>query len=344
MRGSHLNEPLVSVIIPVYNAEEYLRRCVRSVLDQTMKELELILVDDGSTDGSGLICDEMAKTDDRVVVIHKTNGGVSDARNRGLDIARGSYIGFVDSDDYVDADIFAYLYGLARRYSADLVQCGIYDHYAEKILTPYRKEGIKVEDRVTLFEDLLKGKGSGFYVIGKLGKKELFQKIRFRDYGYSEDALFLSEAAMLAERAVLSNVPKYHYFHRAGSLTTSRFAGYMLDTIRVYERIYRMAVSCSERLRRPAMQRRCHCRLTVLDHMYLSDGGYDKSKEREIIRFVRKHGHVLLFDDFMSRKRQLALLGLMIDARLYKAFVRRFYANHRLVITGVREEETRDVE
>ena len=96
---------MISVIVPVYNVERYIRQCVESILEQTYADLEIILVDDGSTDGSGSICDEYKLKDNRVVVIHKCNGGLSEARNAGLDIARGEYIGFVDSDDYIEPDM-----------------------------------------------------------------------------------------------------------------------------------------------------------------------------------------------------------------------------------------------
>ena len=102
-------EKLISVIVPVYNVEEYVEKCVLSIINQTYKNLEIILVDDGSTDNSGKICDEIAIKDNRIKVIHKKNGGLSDARNVGIDIAKGDYLGFVDSDDYIDPDMYSIL-------------------------------------------------------------------------------------------------------------------------------------------------------------------------------------------------------------------------------------------
>lgn len=115
------NQALISVIIPVYNVERYLRECVDSVINQTYKNLDIILVDDGSTDSSGQICDEYAKRDDRITVIHKTNSGLSDARNNGLEIAKGKYVYFLDSDDYIAENAIETLFEIAERDNSDIV-------------------------------------------------------------------------------------------------------------------------------------------------------------------------------------------------------------------------------
>lgn len=123
--------PKVSVIVPVYNAEKYLQECVESVLHQTLSDLELILVDDGSTDGSPALCDQYAAQDTRVQVIHKQNGGVSTARNAGLDAATGDYIAFVDSDDWIDADMYEKMLAKAEEYACDVVMCDCVKEYPD---------------------------------------------------------------------------------------------------------------------------------------------------------------------------------------------------------------------
>ncbi len=122
----------ISIIVPVYKVEPYLRKCVDSILAQTFTDFEVILVDDGSPDNSGKICDEYASKDSRVRVIHKENGGLSSARNAGIDVARGKYLGFVDSDDYIEKDMYELLYDNIVKEQADLSICGIYDIYAGK--------------------------------------------------------------------------------------------------------------------------------------------------------------------------------------------------------------------
>ena len=124
--------PKISIIVPVYNVEKYLEKCVRSILAQTFTDFELILVDDGSPDSSGAMCDQFAEQDQRVKVIHKENGGLSDARNAGIEIATGEYLGFVDSDDYIADDMYELLYTNIVKEDADLSICGIYDVYEGK--------------------------------------------------------------------------------------------------------------------------------------------------------------------------------------------------------------------
>ena len=116
-------EELISIIVPIYKTEKYLDRCIKSIINQTYKNLEVILVDDGSPDRCGVICDKWAQKDKRIKVIHKENGGVSDSRNAGLDIANGEYIGFVDSDDYIHKDFIKILYNLCKENNSDISVC-----------------------------------------------------------------------------------------------------------------------------------------------------------------------------------------------------------------------------
>ena len=118
-----MEEELISVILPIYNVEKYLEKCLKSVINQTYKNLEIILVDDGSKDNSPQICDEYAVKDKRIVVIHKSNGGLSDARNAGIEIAKGKYIALIDSDDYVEKDYVQFLYQLIKENNAEMSIC-----------------------------------------------------------------------------------------------------------------------------------------------------------------------------------------------------------------------------
>ena len=120
-----MTQPKVSIIIPVYNVEKYLDRCVKSLQNQSLKDIEIILVDDSSADSSSSICDNLSAEDNRIKVIHKVNEGAGKARNAALEIARGEYIGFVDSDDFVESDMFETLYNTAEKHNADLVMSGV---------------------------------------------------------------------------------------------------------------------------------------------------------------------------------------------------------------------------
>lgn len=218
--------PLLSIIVPIYNVEQYLRRCVDSLCAQTYHNLEIILVDDGSPDCCGQICEEYAKIDSRIVVVHKSNGGLSSARNAGLEIAKGDYIAFVDSDDWVDYDSYEKLLNLAQKYDARIVCAGRYD-----------MDGATGEEMVGLcpeIEGIISGEEFSARIFrwdhmdsaswDKLYSRNLFEDIRYPEGVTGEDLPVTYRLALKAERCALGNFPFYHYFHRPGSITTSAFS------------------------------------------------------------------------------------------------------------------------
>jgi len=172
-------DELISIIVPVYNVEKYLNKCLDSIMTQTYKNLEIILVDDGSTDNSGMICDEYSRKDNRIKVIHKANGGVSDARNKGLEIASGDFIGFVDSDDWIDCDMYKFLYEGIKTYNADISICGHYDVCYNEILHITHVKKTIIYNRCEAIEELVNDNTFRCYLWNKLFKKNLFNKIKF---------------------------------------------------------------------------------------------------------------------------------------------------------------------
>lgn len=221
--------PVISVIIPVYNVEKYLRKCVDSVLGQTFKDIEIILVDDGSTDGCGKICDEYAEKDSRIRVIHKENGGLSCARNAGLDIARGEYIGFVDSDDYVSAEMYEKLLAAAKEYSANLICCNIMNvsenENGEEIScvseTCGGKRGLCLPNEILDDVKTL----SVFYpsACNKLYSKEIFTNIRYPEGFWYEDKYVLLDIICAANAIVCIGDSLYYYYMRQGSIIHTAF-------------------------------------------------------------------------------------------------------------------------
>ena len=207
--------PLISVIIPVYNVEKYLRECLDSVLAQTYKNLEIILIDDGSSDNSGQICDEYAAKDSRIKVIHQVNQGVSAARNAGLKAARGQYIGFVDSDDYIKPDMYEYLYQLISKDNADVAMCNFYKGSfrtsSKDILDNY-----KLQKLLNIFDV-----PSWIFLWNKLYKSTLIQGISFRsDMTYGEDSFFVFEIAK--QNGLLAIGQEIKYFYRNNPTSCSR--------------------------------------------------------------------------------------------------------------------------
>lgn len=216
-------KPLISVIVPVYNVEEYLPRCVDSILAQTYENLEIILVDDGTKDNAGSLCDTYAGKDTRVKVIHKTNGGLSSARNAGIDIAQGTYLAFVDSDDWIEPDAYEIMMAAAQKYNVKLVCAGRYDvdsEQGEKIpgLCPPGEEvisGAELVRRMFVWENIDSAAWD------KLYHRELFREIRYPVGRVCEDVPTTYKIALDAGSAAMCPKPIYNYFHRPGSITMS---------------------------------------------------------------------------------------------------------------------------
>ena len=209
----------ISVVVPVYRVEPYLRRCLDSIVDQSYRNLEIILVDDGSPDGCGVICDEYASGDDRIIVIHQDNRGVAAARNAGLDIATGDWIAWVDPDDWIERDMFQYLIDGASRFQADIVICGMRktDRHASPA-TQYREE--RILNREQALREFLLNKNMNFSCCDKLTKRSLWTGLRFSDLKIGED--FLAVGRLLNRAGVIVCLPeiKYNYVTRPESALT----------------------------------------------------------------------------------------------------------------------------
>lgn len=221
---------MISVIVPVYNIEKYIEKCVKSIMNQTYQNLQIILVDDGSTDASGEICDKLKTQDDRIEVIHKAWGGLSDARNYGVEKACGKYIAFVDGDDYIDEDMYEILYEVICRYHADIVSCSIYEEFQDKTNILCDNSDIIVLDRTETYKALFERK-LGVSCCNKLFKREIFNDIRFKFGIQSEDLEFLYRAIERISRAVCVPNIKYHYCHRVGSITAKAFNKKSMDIL-----------------------------------------------------------------------------------------------------------------
>lgn len=216
-----MENDLISVIVPVYNMEQYLERCVNSILRQTYEKLEIILVDDGSTDASPEMCDAFAKKDSRIQVVHKENGGLSDARNAGLAVAAGAYIGYVDSDDWIEHDMYERMYRACVEQDAQLCVCRYFCEYADRTLG-----GGSAEQVPLTREELLRiyiG-GHAQYVIynsvwSKLFRRSLVEGMMFPKGRNSEDITYTTKAFCKLERAVYLDRCLYHYvLDREGSI------------------------------------------------------------------------------------------------------------------------------
>ncbi len=217
--------PVVSVIVPVYNAQKSLARCIDSILNQTFKDFELILLDDGSTDTSGEICDRYAEIDERVRVIHKENSGVSDTRNRGLDIAEGKYLQFLDSDDWITPEATGLFVRTVEENQCDMVIADFYRVIGERVSQKGAIEEDGLMDQVTFAENMLQKPADFYYGVlwNKLYKREIVESYRLRmdsSVSWCEDFMFNLEYVRHIRSVYALKVPVYYYVKTKGSLVS----------------------------------------------------------------------------------------------------------------------------
>ena len=215
---------MISVIVPVYNVEPYLRKCLDSIINQTYLDLEIMVIDDGSTDGSGAICDEYRK-DERVKVFHTENSGLSAARNFGLDNSRGDWIGFVDSDDWIEPDMYEELIKHAEQTGADVVECGCHADYMTKTI---EHSSIKktISDKEAI-EALIRNE-IRTQVWNKIWKNYLFTEIRFPEGQSFED---VATTYKLIREATVTGIPNnyYHWIQRKSSISQNHDRQNLVD-------------------------------------------------------------------------------------------------------------------
>lgn len=217
----------ITVIVPVYNVENYLNKCLDSLINQTYKNLEIIVINDGSTDNSGEICQEYAQKDNRIIYIEKENGGLSDARNVGLDKMTGSYVTFIDSDDWVELDYVEILYKKIIEYQADISVGNYYSYNEDEEIYYFHIYGNsyyeKVYDNVSIFENLYESQEMKSFALisacGKLYKAKLFDYLRFDKGKLGEDGYFNQKMYLSVNKVVYLNKGLYAYRQRSGSIT-----------------------------------------------------------------------------------------------------------------------------
>lgn len=214
----------ISVIVPVYEVADYLEKCVESIQNQTFSDTEIILIDDGSSDQSGEICDRLALKDHRIKVIHQSNQGVSAARNAGIDVAAGKYLMFIDADDYIEPQMLEKLYLIAEKYSADVVACGafLYDYQSKKFLPGLTAKGV-YNHRQLLESVFLLPNPLGGCIWNKLYRRDTLGDVRYPvGVSMAEDRIFLYKFYLKAKRGYKIPNPYYHVVERPDSATRSR--------------------------------------------------------------------------------------------------------------------------
>ena len=326
-------QPFISIIVPVYNVEKWLNKCVDSILGQTHENIELILVDDGSPDRCGEICDEYAKKDARVKVIHQENARQGAARNSGLDIAKGDYIGFVDSDDYIAPDMYEEMLSKMEEHNADMAVCGYYS------ITPYQRvasctnDGVLVMDNHEAMKTYYSTQLIHSTVWNKLYKRRLWGDLRFPEKVLREDEYVFYRALANAEKVVHIGEAKYYYIIREGS---SEHGGFRLDFLISNETIDRQYDYIKENypeLEDTLWDKRIEARYCLIKNMVIS--GVDKKYKNEyddMIEFLKSN--IAKNERVKKASKRLVKYGKVVFTEIVllnkaKAIVKKFVSSVR---------------
>lgn len=321
--------PLISVIIPVYNIMEYLPRCVQSVCSQSYSNLEILLVDDGSTDGTGALCDELARTDSRIRVLHKENGGSSSARNLGLDNARGEYIGFVDSDDYISPQMYERLYEAMEKYKVRVTQIGRdeLDEQGKRLpdicVPPAKEERIGHRD---FLRELLMHRGDCSFCT-KLFHKSILEGKHFPMGALNEDFHFLVQ--ILPEIGEIVSLPEqtYHVFYRVGSNSRKKnreqFSRVYADSVRNADMVMRYVDASDRELCKVAERFGIYQRLEYLLHIPIRQMNRDNTFYRQVVQSLRRKFWTGLRNPYLTAKNKLYMTLFVIAPKEVRKLHRR---------------------
>ena len=223
---------LISVIVPIYNVEKYLQKCVDSIINQTYKSLEIILVDDGSLDNCPKMCDDYAKKDSRIKVVHKENGGLSDARNVGMEVVTGEYVSFIDSDDYISLDFYETLLQTMIDNDSDIVECSVVKFYENEKFDEY-SDDLKVTNYETVdaLDGLISENPFKQHVWNKLYKSSVALDILYAVGKLNEDEFWTYQVFGIAKKVTRINKTMYYYFQRNGSIMGNGYNIRRLDAL-----------------------------------------------------------------------------------------------------------------
>ena len=311
----------VSIVVPVYNVEDCLSYCVDSLRQQTYKNIEIILVDDGSTDSSGEICDQYAREDDRIKVLHIENGGLSNARNTGVKESSTDWIVFIDSDDYYDHRAIEYLVKLRDKYRVDLVATPVIEvrnYENSDFLGDFREKYSGKLDRRTALEQMFYGNYVGTHSGGKLYKKEILLRFPYPNGMLYEDLALAYEHIASCENIAVSDLNLYKYYRRPGSIVNSSYSDRLLDFYKSME--WNRAYVERDYPDDPEMKKAVNTRYVFnglhVVHAMLGSHMYDQVNK--IRKEYRRYWKDILINSHITRKNKLKYLLLLLSPHLYQ--------------------------
>ena len=346
--GQNKYLPLISVIIPVYNVAKILERCVESVRNQIYPNLEIILIDDGSTDMSGAFCDVFSKKDRRVKVIHQTNQGLSAARNAGLKIATGKWITFVDSDDTIRPDMIDILHRLCYQNHTKMSICGFYEvrKDGEGELNPHKSEPQeKVLTTIECLRAMLCEEGFSMSAWGKLYARELFDLVTFPEHRLYEDVGTTYKLVLQCEEISVTSAQEYNYYRTDNSITQQGFTLRKMDLIDLTDQMCDDILQWGKEHNIPnykqlsdlTKKRRMHARFSILRQIVMLEENSDsttvdktsiKHAEQGIVKYLRKHKSYILQNPLASRRDKIAMRTLQLGVPAFR-YAWKKYDSHR---------------
>ena len=312
-----ISTELISIIIPIYMVEECLEKCVDSVINQSYKNLEIILVDDGSPDKCGEICDEYANKDNRIKVIHKKNGGLSDARNVGIDNSTGSYITFIDSDDYVDENYVEELYNVIKLDDTDMAIGAHRVIYDNCTTIDKSTNEVSVLTPETVLERILYDEGIDLSAWSKLYKKELFKKVRYPKGRLFEDAATTYKLIDESKKISLNSKPIYNYIIRNNSITGKEFSNKKMDLILSTEEMTNYIKNKYPKLEKAAERRLLYAYLSTLSQLAMTKEKFPKEQEI-LMNYIKNKRFDALKDRRIPNRDKVALISTIFGFNIFK--------------------------
>lgn len=313
-----MEKELITIIIPVYNVEKYIHKCIDSVINQTYKNLEIILVDDGSPDNCGKICDEYAKVDKRIKVIHQKNGGLSDARNSGIDIAKGEFISFVDSDDYINEDCIEILYKAIIENDADMsIGAHTVKYSTGKNINKATGEITTLSPEKVL-ERMLYDDGIDLSAWAKLYKIDLFKEIRYPKGRLFEDAATTYKLIDKSKKISIISISIYNYIIRNNSISSYKYNHQKMDLVTSTTEMCEYIRKKYPQLEKACNRREMYAYLSTISQLAKSKEKFQED-QKVLTRYIMKNKRKILKDKRVPKRDKLGIISLSFGFTFYKA-------------------------
>ena len=313
-----MEKPLISVIVPAYNVEKFIGKCIDSILRQSFKDFEVLLIDDGAKDSTPEICDACAKKDSRIKVYHKENGGLSDARNYGIDRMQGKYVTFIDSDDYVDSGYFEYLYGLiTQEEDIQIAICGKKSVREDENASPDPETFHEIITGERAVQKMLCGHGSGHSAWGKLYSADLWKTVRYPKGKIYEDYATTYRVMALVDKAAWGNAAMYFYVQHIESIMHQKCSRRSLSLVDIADEETEFIVKKWPALKQEALARKVTSELKCLQNILNAKNEAFDDYKQKIVEDVRRHKGELLASKKVALKTKIKIIALLLGERTF---------------------------